>query len=583
MAFCTFWTVLLLSGSFTGAVPSLSRALPKLKRASGITSFLVEPESTFFSTANVAYSSTLNIDASDGDLWPTTWADDGSLYTANGDGRGFSADQADFGDIVMNRLDGTPETGITGMRLASGTALGPVWTPGSYNRKPTGIVAVDGDEDGHDELYLAVQDLNNGTAGPGGGPTGDAFNEAPAASILRSTDYGVTWTPTGKAMFSNHVFTTVFFLDFGQSNSHASVLGANDAKYVYAYGLDNNWRDSVNNAVPDPQDLYLGRAPISSIQDITTWEFFSGTASSPAWDSDINARRSVLHDNRREYPGGTTTDGFSIISQGSVVYNAPLDRYIYSSWSDYSFEFYEAPQPWGPFTLFHHKDFGPTPWFGMNTTTPKNGGYATTIPSKFISADGMDMWVQSNWFVGAAAGSDWNYCFSLRPLVVTRYGGSAARPTNQASDDTNLARADDTVAIDKTSHYGHLLYLNNGDTTYSEDSWDNTTKPLDRWGYTWPMPVNTNRVVYTTGDSFPDGGYFSANLTVQVRQNLQWTDVAGLKIDPPYPYSAAANPQQRFTFTFDDVVGDGVQIIGVPGGTSSFTSVAELEVYYGAS
>ena len=138
--------------------------------------------------------------------------------------------------------------------------------------------------------------------------------------------------------------------------------------------MDGNWRDSVNNAVPDPQDLFLGRAPISSIRDISTWEFFSGIASEPAWSNDIGARKSVLHVSRREYPGGTTAGGFSVISQGNVVYNAPLNRCIYSSWSDYSSEFYESPQSWGPFTLFHHKDFGVTPWFGLNTSTPKNGG-----------------------------------------------------------------------------------------------------------------------------------------------------------------------------------------------------------------
>lgn len=564
--------VLLLAGT----TPSQAT---NLKKESDISSTLVEPKSTFFTTANVAYSATVNIAASDGDLWPTTWADDGSLYTANGDGRGFSTDDADFGDVVVNRIDGTPETGITGARLAAGDSLGPVWTPGKYNRKPTGIVAVDGDGDGRDELYLAIQDLNNGESGPGGGPTGDAFNDVPAASIARSTDQGVTWTPTESAMFADHVFTTVFFLDFGQSNSHASVLGDDGAKYVYAYGLDGNWRDSINDAVPDPQDLYLARAPVSSIQNVSTWEFFSGTASAPAWNGDIGQRQSVLHDSRREYQGGTTADGFSVISQGSVVYNAPLDRYIYSSWTDYSFEFYESPQPWGPFTLFHHKDFGVTPWFGTNTSTPKNGGYATTTPSKFISADGTKMWVQSNWFVGAAEGSNTNYCFSLRPLSVTTYDSSTTPSNNKASDETNLALANGTTAIDKTSHYGNLDYLNDGGTESSEDSWDGSIKNLDRWGYTWPAVYNFNRVTYTTGASFPDGGYFARNLTVRVRNDFQWTEVSGLAVDPAYPYNSSANPMQIYTFTFDNAVGDGVEIIGVPGGNSSFTSIGELQVY----
>ena len=535
------------------------------------TSTLLEINDTFFSTADIVYSSTLNIDASDGDLWPTAWADDGNLYGANGDGLGFSTSQADFADIVVNQISGTPESGITGVRLTGGAALGPVWTSGTYNRKPTGMVAVDGDGDGHDELYIAIQDLNNG-------PNGAAFNDVPAASISKSTDYGATWTPTDAPMFTNYTFTTVFFLDFGQSNSGASVLGEDGAKYVYAYGLDHNWRDSVNGAVPDPQSVYLARAPIGSIQTISTWEWFSGTAASPAWSSSTGARQPVLQDTRRVYPGGETADGYSVISQGSVVYNAPLNRYLYTSWTDYSFEFYESPQPWGPFTLFVHKDFGVTPWFGQNTSTPKNGGYATTIPSKFISSDGTRMWVQSNWFVGAAADSDVNYCFSLRPLTVSKY--EASRPSNAAGN-TNLAMVNGTVPIDKTSHYGHIFYLNDGATT-SEDSWDGSQKNLDRWGYTWPAEYNMNRVVYTTGAQFPDGAWFASNLTVQVRQNFQWTDVTGVSVNPPYPYDNSAVPTKVFIFTFDNTAGDGIQIIGVPGGTSFFTSIGELAVYYNA-
>lgn len=546
---------------FLGLTVTPTAAVPKTT--------VVNPPSTFFSTSLLAYSSTLNVDQSDGDLWPTTWADDDQLYTANGDGRGFSSNPDDFADIVVNRISGHPDTGISGVRLAAGAAVGPVWTQGTYNRKPTGIIAVDGDGDGKDEIYLVVQDLNSGQ-------NGLAFNDVPAASIARSTDYGVTWTATKTPMFTNHTFTTVFFLDFGKSNSRASVLGANGAKYVYAYGLDRNWRDSVVGSVADPQDVYLARAPISAIQDITKWEFFSGTASKPKWSKSMADRKPVLHDTTRVYPGGQTTDGFSVISQGSVVYNAPLNRYIYTSWTDYTFNFYEAPQPWGPFTLFEWKDFGVTPWFGMNTTNPKNGGYATTIPSKFISADGTRMWVQSNWFVGAAQGSDWNYVFSLRQLDVTKYKPSTA--SNKACKN-NLALSQGTVPICKAAHYGNLDYLNDK-SSVSEDSWDGSQKDLDRWGYTWPVKYNMNRIVYTTGNSFPDGGWFSGNLKVQVRQNFKWVDVTGLKVSPAYPNNNSAVPNKAFTFTFDKIAGDGVQIIGTPGGSATFTSIAELEVYF---
>lgn len=550
-------------------VPNEHYALAE-RQTSTPTSSLVEPNSTFFSTVNIAYSATLNNYASDGDLWPTTWADDGHLYTANGDGLGFSPNSSLFADITVSRISGKPDVGIYGTRLAAGEALGPIWTPGTYNRKPTGIVAVDGDGDGHDELYLVVQDLNDG-------PNNTAFNSVPTASIVKSTDYGQTWTWTKAPMFTNYTFTTVFFLDYGQSNSQARVLGSRGARYVYAYGLDHNWRDSEDGIVPSPVSLYLARAPVSSIQDIKTWEYFSGTSRAPAWSSNIANRKPVLHDAQRVYPGGDAgPEGFSVLSQGSVVYNAPLQRYLYTSWTDYTFEFYESSQPWGPFSLFGWRDFGAEPWFGITSSTPKQGGYATTIPSKFISDDGMTMWVQSNWFLNAASGSAVNYCFSLRPLTVTKYEPS--QPRNSPGD-KNLAMEAGTVTVDKTSHYGHDYYLNDGETI-SEDSYDASIKTLDRWGYTWPKEYHMNRVVYTTGDLFFNGGWFMSNLTVQIRQNFVWKDVTSLVVHPPYPYNSSACPTRRYEFKFDKVAGDGIQIIGVPGGSATFTSIGELEVYY---
>jgi hypothetical protein len=534
---------------------------------------VVEPESTFFATVSIPYAAEVSTD-SDGDLWPSAWADDGSVYAANGDGRGFSSDTSV--DIVANRIDGLPPDGITGARLAASDAIGPIWSdPTQYNRKPTGMLAIDGDGDGVDELYLAVQDLKSGSVNP--------FDDAAAASISKSTDHGATWTHTDTAMFPDHVFTTIFFLDFGQSSGNRAVLG-DDADYVYAYGLDGNWRTSYADTVPDPVDVYLARVPVDAVQDRASWQFFTGLdgGGAPTWSADIGAKTAVLHDDRRLYPSISNNPNngptnITVISQGSVIYNAPLKRYIYSSWSEYTFEFYEAPAPWGPWKLFLHKDFGPYPWWGA-APGPKNGGYATTIPTKFVSDDGLTMWVQANWFVGNDSGNS-NYDFSLRRLVVTPY--QQTTPANGKDATANLARTvAGTVAIDKTSHYGNLDYLNDGNAAQSEDSWDGTAKTSDQWGYTWPRAYNLNRLVYTTGTMFGDGGWFASDLRVQVRQNQTWTDVTNLTVTPDYPYSNAAGTNTTYTFTFDPTWGDGIRLYGVPGGTSYFTSVAELEVYY---
>ncbi len=321
----------------------------------------------------------------DGDLWPNCWGADDSIYTAHGDGMGFGNEFADIGADVIS---GPPDA-LEGETTALGDEVGQVWSGGNFTRKPTGIACVDG------SLYLAVQDLRTD------------FNEAPAASISRSDDGGRTWSwDTSAPMFDDGLFTTIMFLDYGKDYANAP------DDYVYAYGLDGNWRDSFDDSVPDPEDLYLARVPKGSVQDRAAWEFSTGAGT---WSADIADRVPVLHDDRRLYPG--TSEGgtvgahdLSVISQGGVVYDKPLDRYLYTSWTELSFEFYEAPEPWGPWSLFLSRDFGPYPW-----TNDAHGGYGATLPSKFISADGTTLWLQSNVCPCAPAGMS-VYDFALRKV-----------------------------------------------------------------------------------------------------------------------------------------------------------------------
>lgn len=249
----------------------------------------------------------------DGDLWPSCWSDDDELYAAFGDGNGFSVE---FADVGMTRITGTPQAGFDGENLALGDELGQVWSGEGFTRKPTGMACVDGD------LYLAVQDLRLD------------FNEVPAATIARSNDKGETWTWELRApMFDDGVFTTIMFLDYGRDYAQAP-----DAD-VYAYGLDGNWRDSFDDSVADPQDLYLARMPHDEIQDRTAWEFFAGSNDDgePTW--------SRIIDDRVLYPGDAANAqggaaNLTVISQGGIVYDDPLDTYLYTSWTELTFELY---------------------------------------------------------------------------------------------------------------------------------------------------------------------------------------------------------------------------------------------------
>ena len=334
---------------------------------------------------------------SDGDLFPCAWAEDDALYAANGDGKGFDLD-SEWCDIVVNRIDG-PADALSGVRLTGSEGVGTVWAdPAHYNRKPTGMICVDG------KLYLAVQNLNKD---PGFG----GFDDAPCASICRSEDKGCTWqwdkqTP----MFDQYRFTTIMFLDYGRNYENCP------DRFAYAYGLDHNWRASFCGKVPDPQEMFLARVEKEKILQREAWTFFAGIQGGrPIFEREMEKRVPVLQDKRRvpvtpPPDKGKTETAMSVLSQGSIVYNKPLDRYIYSSWTETTFEFYEAPAPWGPFRLFFSRDFGGYPW-----TDRQYGGYATVIPSKFISRDGKEMMVQSNTFAGGTQ----QYAFNLRKLTVT--------------------------------------------------------------------------------------------------------------------------------------------------------------------
>lgn len=507
--------------------------------------------STFFATAAEEAYSTYPL-FSDGDLWPSCWAKDGKLYTANGDGKAFTQSAPDRYDMAVSVIDGMPPA-LRGRTIA--TDVGSNWSGKHYNRKPTGMLCIHGD------IYLAFQNLSLN------------FVDTPAASIARSRDHGQTWTWDKSApMFGTpevpegplaYRFTTIFFLDYGKDSRNAI------DHYVYAYGLDHNWRGQ--------SAMYLARVPDRRILDRAAWEFYAGADDSgkPRWSTDITRKAAVLTDERQLYsvrlkPRNKKEEGCHVIGQGGVVYDAPLKRYLFASWSCGTHEFYEAPQPWGPWKHFLSTDFG------LLNTAHNYGEYGTSIPSRFISADGKTMYLQSNVW-------GHTYLFALRKLFLEPY--TPLQATNGYSAQ-NLALTPGTRATSKSTHRGVLCAADCSDSMAigmpdgSEDDLDGEAKTVDWWGYTWPQPYHMNRIVYRTGDVSDVGGWYAADLRVQVRQNFEWKDVEGATITPRYPYSGDAVAHATYTFTLPEGTwGDGVRIIGRPGGASHFTSISQLAVY----
>ncbi len=100
---------------------------------------------------------------------------------------------------------------------------------------------------------------------------------------------------------------------------------------------------------------------------------------------------------------------------------------------------------------------------------------------------------------------------------------------------------------------------------------------LDWIGYALPAPRVLQRIVFQEGRHFFDGGWFQT-LGVQVGNGVTWSNVSGLSITPLYGGSNGVS-FETYQLDFAPVSATHVRIVGVPGGSSRFISVAELRLF----
>lgn len=317
------------------------------------------------------------------DLWPITWAEDGHLYTAWGDGGGFGGTNED-GRVSLGvaRIEGTPEelraSNVFGGKHAA--------APGTFVGKPAGLLALDG------ALYLWVTQQDVWTR----------------AKLGRSDDGGRTWT------FNEGDPDTATGWDFAEADgafSNDSFLQAGrgyaDARdgYVYVY--------AESRKVPEPRtELALLRAPRERPMDRESWRFFAGLddRGRPRWTPDLALRQPVFRD----------PNGINFATR--VVYDRPLGRYLltkshrdaagrnFGGWG-----LFDAPEPWGPWTAVAY--YGPGEWLDRS----RKFGFA--LPAKWIGADGTR-------FVLVFSGPAYDQWNTLRGRLLLRSdagGGNDAR------------------------------------------------------------------------------------------------------------------------------------------------------------
>ena len=303
-----------------------------------------------------------------GDTWTATWADDGDIYSTVDD---FYCDSVKS-NLALFRFKGDDPMNLERELINPMSEYGSICQldRDSLAWKASGLICVDGalymfvSRHGYPWLYKPAPYNNRQTAEDG--------------SIIKSLDYGKTWTRTAEEnmnnpMFSGRRFASGFFIEYGKDIEDTA--NGSD-KYVYAIANDGYW----NNG----SDIILGRVLKTKLPDLNArdWEFYisdgKGGMDDKSWTKDMNKAVPVLSDSSR-------------IGMSAVTYIPHLKRYVLAQWyfpfgnfcgATAVWSFRQAPAPWGPWSE-------PV----SNREFTDEGFYNPCILSKFIAEDGSSSYI----------------------------------------------------------------------------------------------------------------------------------------------------------------------------------------------
>lgn len=284
-----------------------------------------------------------------GDTWDPAWAEDGNLVSPGNDGSGW--DSSCSSNVFFNRVVGDDFLNLNG-ETVNGMPEYDGWArqgPDGCTWKSSGCISIDG------ILYFAVARHNYGTK------SGDPFRRQTAdrASIIKSTDHGLTWVRTAREnydhpMFPGPRFATPYFIHYGQDGAAPSVDYAD--RYVYAISNNGFWCNGDN--------YILGRMARSRIGrlDASDWEFYTGGdgAQDASWSNEMAAAALII-------------DNPLKCGETGATYIPSIGRYVLVAWyypGDPNVEtdetrliFHEAPHPWGPWSPVKEEISRPEGWY----------------------------------------------------------------------------------------------------------------------------------------------------------------------------------------------------------------------------
>jgi hypothetical protein len=301
----------------------------------------------------------IRLPGSHGDTWSCTWGDDDAIYTSGDDCEGIN--KSNSSNLAVFRLDGPP----TEMSMALLNPMSAYGGWGEYDRadswKANGMISVDG------VLYLGVSQHSSAYA------YGDGVQRTYDASIIKSTDHGRTWTcKRREPMFPSPRLSTPFFVQFGKDYA-----GAMDG-YVYLCS-GTSWNNGNHLALARVARDRIGRL------DSRDWEAFTGLDAhgEPTW----KPWRPEQHETPIfKFRGFTSMTGMHYVPAAGrflLPQWAYRDLDAAEPWRQTFLHLYEAPKPWGPWSLVHVEDDFGKAW------------YNPSLPAKWFEDGGKRLWMVS--------------------------------------------------------------------------------------------------------------------------------------------------------------------------------------------
>jgi len=287
-----------------------------------------------------------------GDTWIAAWAGNDNLYSPSNDTDGFN--KTCHSNIAFNRLEGNDPFQLRGTSVNCMRDYGAFVErgPDHCTWKSSGCMWLDG------ALYWVVARHKYGEE------SGDAYKRQTAqnASIIRSTDFGKTWSRPAKEnydapMFPGRRFATPYFIQYGYG--HRIVNEDNAGNYIYATSNNGFWDCG--------DDMVLGRVARAKMSRLhgQDWEYFIGGdgMKDAAWSPKMSHAKPILTGKRK-------------FGMTGAVYLPAHRRYFMIAWyypagggkmKDASthtvWDFYESPRPWGPWTKIGSYNSEPAGWY----------------------------------------------------------------------------------------------------------------------------------------------------------------------------------------------------------------------------